>query len=522
MRILHIALLNGAAPNFPISKAFQKHSDYYEEIDWVKQLKKGIDHLQRHILKVAEKGFDIIFMQIQTGGIIHIDTAKELRKKSFVINWTGDVRENIDWYINLGQNIDLTLFTNFTDVEKCRKYGVNADYLQVSCDNKIYQKIDNKINSPEIVFLANNYLNKFPLSDFRFKVVQALKKEFGNKFGIYGFGWEKKNFLNQNKECDIYNNCKIAINLSHFNYKQYSSDRLFRIMFSGAFCLSHNYKEIEKEFTKEHLGTFEHNINDLIGKCHYWLEHEAERKKIAIAGNKHIQKFTWNSRIKQLIEMVEVEKVNKLVNDLATFNPEKKYSQTGEEFMIERIFNHIPITNRYLVEFGAGDGVYLSNSLYFIEKEWKGLLMDGDNQGNGKVHQEHITKDNIENLFKKYNVPEKFDFLSIDLDGNDFWIWNAIKKYSPRVVIIEFNGTIGNESKTIKYNPEHRWNNDDYYGASFQAMKKLGESKGYTLVSQKNSLNMYFVKFNKVYDCGITYKAMQYHKKSENNNWLNI
>lgn len=180
----------------------------------------------------------------------------------------------------------------------------------------------------------------------------------------------------------------------------------------------------------------------------------------------------------------------------------KKYekritSMLGEDGVILRIFDIIKTTNKYFVEFGAN--LKFDNTRYLREKHgWNGLYMDG-NSDNELIKKEWIFKDNINDLFKKYDVPESFDLLSIDLDGNDYWIWKAIdSKYMPRVVIIEFNSNFPpNISKTIKYNSKHHWvEGSNYYGASLLALKKLGESKGYSLVHCVGKSNAFFVRTN--------------------------
>jgi len=204
---------------------------------------------------------------------------------------------------------------------------------------------------------------------------------------------------------------------------------------------------------------------------------------------------------------------------------EKKYSQMGEESVIGHIFKNIGVTNKFYVDFGAWDGKFLSNTLLLKENGWDGLWMDGDNRGNKEVKQEFITKENINALFKKYKVPEEFDLLCIDIDGNDYWVWQEIQN-SPRVVLIEYNGTIhADQSKTIKYNPKHTWGNNDYYGASFEALKKLGKAKGYSLVKELLSTNLFFVRNDIIggyKDFGITYERKQYHPHQPMGEWVMI
>jgi hypothetical protein len=173
-----------------------------------------------------------------------------------------------------------------------------------------------------------------------------------------------------------------------------------------------------------------------------------------------------------------------------------EYSQNGEDGIIEAIFAMIGTTNRYFVEFGVEDGLESNTRYLWKHCGWTGLLMDGCHEDlTRNLHQEFITAENIEDLFRKYNVPEHFDLLSIDIDGNDYWVWKAITHYRPRVVIVEYNAHIPpEESKAIPYNPNFRWDKTDYYGASLGALRSLGEAKGYLLVgTDRCGVNAFFV-----------------------------
>lgn len=211
----------------------------------------------------------------------------------------------------------------------------------------------------------------------------------------------------------------------------------------------------------------------------------------------------------------------------------KIYAQFCEEYIFEYIFDNIGIKNNFLVDFGAGTlNSGLSNSRFLIEQGWKGLLMDGNpEEENEIIKKEFITAENIVSLFDKYNVPKEFDLLSIDIDGNDFWVLKSIieSEYSPRVIINEFNGCIDeDELKIMKYNPNHSWGNNDYYGASFESFKELlkGDKKngimGYTLVHQVATTNMIFIREDIVpqFDYEISYIKNQYHAHSSNRDWV--
>jgi len=179
------------------------------------------------------------------------------------------------------------------------------------------------------------------------------------------------------------------------------------------------------------------------------------------------------------------------------FACEKKiYSQNGEDGVIEAIFAAIGVTNKYVVEFGCGDGLEC-NSANLMNQGWSGLHMDGFCQSQNpliKIQKEFINADNIQFLFLKYQVPEHFDLLSIDIDGNDFWVWKQILQ-RPRVVISEYNANLPPHlSRTIFYDPNFMWKGTDYFGASLLALKKLGELKGYTLVYCENTgANAFFI-----------------------------
>lgn len=207
----------------------------------------------------------------------------------------------------------------------------------------------------------------------------------------------------------------------------------------------------------------------------------------------------------------------------------KIYAQFGEEVIFDHIFKNIGTKSKFVVDFGAGHlNSGLSNSRYLLENGWDGLLMDGNpNEENGIIKREFITKDNIVGLFDKYNLPKEFDLLSIDIDGNDYWVLQEILKsdYSPRVVINEFNGCIpAGESRSIAYNENHSWQNNDYYGASFDAFKKLYQENGYTLVHQVATTNMIAIRSDIVpqADYGVSYKRNQYHAHFPNGQWVNI
>ncbi|MCI0600848.1 MAG: hypothetical protein L0Y50_07730 [Beijerinckiaceae bacterium] len=180
------------------------------------------------------------------------------------------------------------------------------------------------------------------------------------------------------------------------------------------------------------------------------------------------------------------------------------YSQTGEDGIIEAILAATGEGDSWCVEFGAWDGQHLSNTRYLIESHsYKAVLIEGDKerwaalkgfyQGNHKVIPINTLvgfgeADGLDAILRKTDIPSGFDFLSIDIDGNDFHVWKAMCAYWPKLICIEFNPTIPTECDFVQpANP--RLNQ----GASLISLVKLGKVKGYELASVL-PFNAFFVR----------------------------
>jgi len=186
------------------------------------------------------------------------------------------------------------------------------------------------------------------------------------------------------------------------------------------------------------------------------------------------------------------------------------FSQFGEDGILREIFSRIGTTNKYFVEFGVEDGSE-TNSTYLLYQDWKGLWIDGDERFTSAIKEScanaisqkkltvitsFITAENIESIFAQGNVPEEFDLLSIDIDRNDYYIWKAITHYKPRVVIIEYNSIFPpGHHFVVPYDANAMWDKSSNYGASLEALAKLGAEKGYKLVAGSFAgLNAFFVR----------------------------
>ena len=190
-------------------------------------------------------------------------------------------------------------------------------------------------------------------------------------------------------------------------------------------------------------------------------------------------------------------------------NQKNKYgSQYGETGVIDSIFKQLNIVPKYGVEFGAGivrdngGGTanirwfydeYNMKCLYFETNERK--ISCSGQKYKDQIKIESITASNVNRVFSKYNVPKDLDIVVIDIDGQDYYVWEALN-YDPKIMLIEFNPLLPyTESKVMYYDENHykrRNGKSAYYGASISALKKLGLRKGYSLV-YKTSRNLIFV-----------------------------
>lgn len=173
------------------------------------------------------------------------------------------------------------------------------------------------------------------------------------------------------------------------------------------------------------------------------------------------------------------------------------YSQTGEDGILEEIFRRVGTTNKVIVELGVQNGLEC-NTTHLLVQGWSGYWIEGNTKcaeeielrfrdllSKGAIRLKHafITAENIAWLFKELGVPKEFDLLSIDLDGNDYWVWKALGEYSPRAVVIEYNAMFRPNVKWVmKYNPRHVWDGTSYFNASLKSLEILGQQMGYSLV----------------------------------------
>jgi hypothetical protein len=186
----------------------------------------------------------------------------------------------------------------------------------------------------------------------------------------------------------------------------------------------------------------------------------------------------------------------------------KVFSQNGEDGVLCALLNALgPGTNTF-VEFGIGPGlegncVFLSDVL-----GWAGLFIEAHQPSYERLafkyranphvrcRRDMVTPTNLDDLAISSGLPSELDILSIDIDGQDIWVWEGVQRLSPRVVIVEYNGDLPlDESLAQPRDWSRHWRLDNVYGASLQALCDLGKLKGYRLVhTELVGSNAFFVR----------------------------
>lgn len=168
-------------------------------------------------------------------------------------------------------------------------------------------------------------------------------------------------------------------------------------------------------------------------------------------------------------------------------------SQQGEDGIIQAILNEIGITNRVAVEFGALDGL-TDNTFQLKMMSWDVFGINGEAR-TLNVHEEWLTRENCNDVFKQLRIPKKFDVMSVDVDFNDYYIWKALN-YRPRILIMEYNASIPpTEARVVRYEPTRTWDGTNYFGASLLALDNLCKKKGYSLVyCESMGVNAFWVR----------------------------
>jgi hypothetical protein len=231
-------------------------------------------------------------------------------------------------------------------------------------------------------------------------------------------------------------------------------------------------------------------------------------------------------------------------------------SQTDEDGILLYIFSLLGTTNKKVIEMCAGDGIECNSANLLIKHGWNGLLVDGNpkklNRGryfyqtckDTIVHPPQlicswIERENVNELIEKTGFSGEVDLFSLDMDGVDYWVWEALATVSPRVMVVEYQSMWGaDKSVTVPYSREFSRTklNPEYFGASLAAFNCLANKMGYRLVGCNTlCFNAFFVRNDvpcplptvRVSDCFFHHRLSakhfeEYSTQMKNYPWIDI
>lgn len=195
------------------------------------------------------------------------------------------------------------------------------------------------------------------------------------------------------------------------------------------------------------------------------------------------------------------------------------FSQWGEDGIIQHLLSRVPVEHPVFVEFGVED-YRESNTRFLLENDhWSGLIIDAGSEhldflARSQLRWRHtiegrrafLTRENVNQVIGDAGVEGDIGLLSVDVDGNDYWVLKAIDVVSPRILVVEYNSLFGAEAAvTVPYRPDFdrrkaHWSNL-FYGASLAALDLVARDKGYRLVGCNGAgVNAFFVRSDVVGD----------------------
>ncbi|MCD5380376.1 hypothetical protein LR004_00455 [Candidatus Gracilibacteria bacterium] len=194
----------------------------------------------------------------------------------------------------------------------------------------------------------------------------------------------------------------------------------------------------------------------------------------------------------------------------------KVFSQWGDDGIIQYLIQNIDIPYKTFIEFGVENYTESNTRFLLINNNWSGLILDGSKENMDFVRKSDlfwkydlqvkdvfITTDNINQLIQEANFHKDVGILSVDIDGNDYWVWKEINVINPIIVISEYNSVFGLNPWTIPYDKNFYRTNKHYsnlyYGTSITSVCDLAKEKGYSFVgTNSNGNNAYFVRNDKL------------------------
>ncbi len=189
------------------------------------------------------------------------------------------------------------------------------------------------------------------------------------------------------------------------------------------------------------------------------------------------------------------------------------FSQWGEDGILQFLLSRVPIANRTFVEFGVGFYDEANTRFLLLCGGWSGLVIDLNEAAIRSVLESElawrydlqarcafVTRENVNELIAGSEIQGDIGLLSIDVDGNDYWVWKEIEVISPRIVICEYNSLFGpDHAITVPYDPAfdrtQAHHSNLLFGASLGALCRLAAEKGYRFVGSNGAgVNAFFVR----------------------------
>ncbi|MCG9891872.1 MAG: hypothetical protein MH252_12435 [Thermosynechococcaceae cyanobacterium MS004] len=215
-------------------------------------------------------------------------------------------------------------------------------------------------------------------------------------------------------------------------------------------------------------------------------------------------------KLQESIGRVENRQLSILDNNAISDSEFRVFSQWGEDGILQYLLRNIMISHKIFVEFGVENYTESNTRFLLINNNWSGLVIDGNLENiayikhdpiywqyNLKAVNSFITKDNINQLFLDNGIHGEIGLLSVDIDGNDYWVWQAINSINPVIVVSEYNFRFGaTRAVTIPYEAAfvrtQAHHSNIYYGASLKALCLLANKKGYSFVGCNSAGNNAF------------------------------
>jgi hypothetical protein len=184
-------------------------------------------------------------------------------------------------------------------------------------------------------------------------------------------------------------------------------------------------------------------------------------------------------------------------------------SQNGEDGVIAELMRRCGTGSRFFVEIGAGDGQE-ANCVALADREgWAGVFVEADQALYSRLERKYadvprvrtvrlaVSPGNVNDLSADAGVPREVGVLSIDIDGADYWVWEALTRFEPRIVVVEYNAALPADRRVVQPLDAamEKWDGTDYFGASIGALRALAWRKGYVLAhTDRTGCNAFFVR----------------------------